>query len=125
MRIQKAVGLTLALLVCGNSGHLQNPTAPHPATVRKQVTLVAMLVDFSHSSMLMRFVPVKPSAPQLGLKEHQFALLRRGVPHPAGKPSRDMRMDRRLRNRARYAHKSFSDCSSSGVSHPLRRLNDV
>ena len=47
-----------------------------------------------------------------------------GVPHPAGKPSRGMRIDRRLRNRARYAHKSFSDCSSSGVSHPLRRLND-
>jgi hypothetical protein len=75
MRIQKAVGLTLALLVYGYSGQPQNPTAPHPATVRKQVTLVAMLVDFSHSSMLMHFVPVKPSASQLGLKEHQFIVL--------------------------------------------------
>jgi hypothetical protein len=75
MRRQQMVGLILALLVYGYSGQPQNPTAPRPATVRKQVTLVAMLVDFSHSSMLMRFVPVKPSAPQLGLKEHQCIVL--------------------------------------------------
>ena len=75
MRIQKAVGLTLALLVCGNSGHPQHPTVPRPLVIRKQVTLTAMLVDFSHSSMMMRFVPVKPSAAQLGLKEHQFIML--------------------------------------------------
>lgn len=41
----------------------------------RRVTLVAMLVDFSPSSMVMRFVPVKPSADQLGLKEHQFIVL--------------------------------------------------
>jgi len=75
MRIQKAVGLTLALLVCGNSGHPQHPTVPRPSVIRKQVTLTAMLVDFSHSSMMMRFVPVKPSAAQLGLKEYQFIML--------------------------------------------------
>jgi hypothetical protein len=75
MRIQKVVGLTLALLVCGNSWHPQNPTVPHPSVARKQVTLTAMLVDFSPSSMVMRLVPVKPSADQLGLKEHQCIAL--------------------------------------------------
>lgn len=75
MKRPKVVGLTLTLLVCGHSGQLQNPTAPRPCLARQQVNLIATLVDFSTSSMVMRFAPVKPSAAQLGLKEHQLIVL--------------------------------------------------
>jgi hypothetical protein len=75
MRRQQVVWLILALLVYEHSGQPQNPTAPRPSAVRKQVTLIAMLVDFSPSSLVMHFVPIKPSAYQLGLKEHQLVVL--------------------------------------------------
>lgn len=47
--------------------------------------------------------------------------MRRGVPHPAGKPSRGLRIDRRLRNRAqRNRHKTGELGYSFGKSGYIR-----